>query len=349
MSGLRREGVDGENTLEGELLAGLGTLKARVTTAVLGMAGLAALVLLFREADPQLLADAVSRIGWRPVLLSLLSFHAGFLLYTLGWYVLLGGRLSFRDAYLISWVGTLASLIIPAGPLSADATRTYLAHKRGGLGIGEAASSITAHRITMLMPFVVYVGGGSAYLLLSGMEGSEAGARALMLAGASGVLVIFGLLATTSERVLGGILRLAERLTRRDISAVRAIADDYLEGYARLRENLPLMVKVVAISLGGWLMDMMPILILLHALKPDFPLLAGVLVYSVNIIMLRLPLGIPGGNLGLREWASVGLLEALGLTREMAAAVTLVASDVIALLNQLTFGLLAYLIVLKEG
>ncbi len=346
---MRAQGSGGEVDVREDILAGLGSGKARLTTVLLGALGLAALALLLRGADPRLLADSISRIGWVPVLLSVASFHVGFLLYALGWYVLLEGRMSFREAYLISWVGTLASLIIPAGPLSADATRTYLAHRRGGLGIGEAASSITAHRITMLMPFVVYVGGGSAYLLLSGMEGSEAGARALMLAGASGLLVILGLLATTSERVLGGILRLAERLTRRDISAVRAIADDYLEGYSRLRENVPLMVKVVAISLCGWLMDMTPILILLHALKPDFPLMAGVLVYSVNIIMLRLPLGIPGGNLGLREWASVGLLEALGLTREMAAAVILVAADVVTLMNQLIFGLMAYLIALKGG
>jgi len=346
---LRAQGSGEEVDIREDILAGLESGKARLTTVLLGALGLAALALLLRGADPRLLADSISKIGWFPVLLSVASFHAGFLLYALGWYVLLDGRMSFREAYLISWVGTLASLIIPAGPLSADATRTYLAHRRGGLGIGEAASSITAHRITMLMPFVVYVGGGSAYLLLSGMEGSEAGARALMLAGASGLLVMLGLLATTSERVLGGILRLAERLTRRDISAVRAIADDYLEGYSRLRENVPLMVKVVAISLCGWLMDMTPILILLHALKPDFPLMAGVLVYSVNIIMLRLPLGIPGGNLGLREWASVGLLEALGLTREMAAAVILVAADVITLMNQLIFGLLAYLIALKGG
>jgi len=315
----------------------------------LGLLGVVALGLLFRGTDPHLLLEAIKRIGLWPVVASLACFHIGFLLYSLGWYQLLEGKVSFKDIYLISWVSVLASIVVPAGPLSADATRIYLAHRRTGLNIGEAASSITAHRITMLTPFVVYVGGGSAYLLLSGMEGSEAGARALMLAGVSGVLVVIGLLATTSERVLSSLLRIAERFTRRDISAIREMANDYLEGYRRLRENASLMVRVVAISFGGWLMDMLPMLILLYSLRPDFPLLAGVLVYSVNMIMLRLPLGIPGGNIGLREWASVGLLEALGLTRELAAAVTLVASDVVALLNQTICGLLAYLYLLREG
>lgn len=331
------------------LLRGVTSRRAKLTSLILGLLGLVALALLFGGTDPHLLLEAIKRIGLWPVVASLACFHVGFLLYAFGWYQLLEGKVPFKEIYAISWVSVLASIVIPAGPLSADATRIYLAHRRTGLSIGEAASSITAHRITMLTPFVVYVGGGSAYLLLSGMEGSEAGARALMLAGVSGALVIVGLLATTSERVLSGILRAAGRLTRRDMSTIRELANDYLEGYRRLRENASLMIRVVAISLGGWLMDMLPILMLLHALRSDFPLLAGVLVYSVNIIMLRLPLGIPGGNIGLREWASVGLLEALGLTRELAAAVTLVASDVVALLNQTVCGLIAYLYVLKEG
>ena len=72
----------------------------------------------------------------------------------------------------------------------------------------------------------------------------------------------------------------------------------------------------------------------------------GILIYSVSIIMVLIPIGIPG-NTGVREWVMTGLLSAMGFSKGDALAITLVSSTITVFLNELVFGFIAYLIVLR--
>ncbi|MEM4581732.1 MAG: hypothetical protein QW092_05150, partial [Candidatus Korarchaeum sp.] len=76
--------------------------------------------------------------------------------------------------------------------------------------------------------------------------------------------------------------------------------------------------------------------------------LLGVLIYSVSIILILIPVGIPG-NMGVREWVMTSLLVLVGLSGGEALALTLASSTITVFLNELIFGLAAYLILMGSS
>jgi len=242
---------------------------------------------------------ALIEIGIIPVALSLLLVHIGYVLYSLAWFMFLKGGISFFDVYLSTWAGVFIHYVIPAGLLSMDTFRIYVANKRG-VDVPKAALSVALHRITMLFPFMLSVFLGMIYLFISGLELSSAGIKAVSMTAVTAFLIIFAFYVSTNEKVLISIINFIGKLSKRDLTREKRMTEQYIEGFRLLKRNKKLMATALVLSFGSWFFDILPIFVLFHALGIDIPFMLGALIYSLNIIMLRLSFGIPG-NVGFRE------------------------------------------------
>ncbi len=321
-------------------------IKPKLITAFFALIGVAVFVILASKMDLNQVKSALIEIGVIPVVLSLILVHIGYVLYSLAWFMFLGGGISFLEVYLSTWAGVFIHYIIPAGLLSMDTFRIYIANKRG-IDVPKAALSVALHRIAMLFPFLLSVLLGMLYLFISGLELSSAGIKAVAITTVTAFLIIFAFYVSTNKKVLIGIINFIGKLAKRDTTKERDMAEQYVEGFRILKSDKRLMTIALILSFSSWLLDLTPIFILFRALGLDIPFMLGALIYSLNIIMLRLSFGVPG-NIGFREFVSVEILKAFGIASELAFAITLIMADVVIFANQLVFGFIAYMIVLRR-
>jgi len=321
-------------------------IKPKLITAIFALLGLMVFIVLASKMDLTQVKAALIEIGIPPVALSLLSVHIGYVLYSLSWFMILGGEISFLDVYLSTWAGIFIHYMIPAGLLSMDTYRIYIANKKG-VDVPKAALSVVLHRIAMLFPFILSVFLGMLYLFISGLELSKAGIRIVAITTLTAFLIILAFYVSTNRRILIGIIDFIGRLAKRDVTKEKHMAEQYIKGFELLKNDKSLMLTTLLLSFASWFFDIMPIFILFHALGIDIPFMLGALIYSLNIIMLRLSFGVPG-NVGFREWITVEILEFFGITSELAFAITLIMADIVIFANQIIFGLIAYLIALRR-
>ncbi len=321
-------------------------IRPKLVTAIFVTIGLIVFVILASRMNLTQVKAALIEMGVVPVALSLLLVHAGYVLYSLAWYLFLEGEMGFFDIYLSTWAGIFIHYVIPAGLLSMDTFRIYVANKRG-INVPKAALSVALHRITMLFPFVLGIFLGMLYLFISGLELSSTGIKIVAITIVTAFLILIAFYISTNEKVLIGVINFIGRLAKKDLTKEKRMAEQYIEGFKLLRRDKRLMTTALVISFGSWLFDIMPIFILFHAIGRDIPFMLGTLIYSLNIIMLRLSFGVPG-NVGFREWISVEILRTFGIPSEIAFAITLIMADLVIFANQLVFGFVAYVIALRR-
>ncbi len=308
--------------------------------------GIALMIPLLAAFDLNEALNSLRSIGILPVVLSFVSIHLGVLFYNLGWYTLLEGKSSFKDVFLIGWTSLFINLLIPAGSATGEVARTYFITRKSKVQLGQALSTIVAHRVVMIIPFIVSIVLGMSYLV--GSTGFGHSSIMTVLVAVALLTLAFYLIYRISmdESKLLRLATFLERMFKRDFSKVKEMVREYSEAFRGLMKKK----KVLSISLTcaflNWIFDMLPIFIYFNALGYWIDPLMGILIYSVSIIMVLIPIGIPG-NTGVREWVMTGFLSAMGFSRGDALAITLVSSTITVFLNELVFGFIAYLLVLK--
>ncbi len=313
---------------------------------ILLIVGIALMVLLLATFDLNEAVSSLNSIGIVPVVLSFLSIHVGVLFYNLGWYILLDRKASFKDVFLIGWTSLFINLLIPAGSATGEVARAYLINRKSKVPMGHAVSTIVAHRVVMIIPFIVSIVLGFSYLVGSSGVGHST---------LTTILVAVGLLVATfyliyrvsiDEDKMIGVISFFERKLRRDLGKIKEMVRDYSRAFRELMGNRRALALSLVCAFLNWFFDMLPIFIYFYALGYWIDPLMGILIYSVSIIMVLIPIGIPG-NTGVREWVMTGLLSAMGFSKGDALAITLVSSTITVFLNELVFGFIAYLIVLR--
>ncbi len=313
---------------------------------ILLIVGIALMVPLLATFDLNEAVSSLNSIGIVPVVLSFLSIHVGVLFYNLGWYILLDRKASFKDVFLIGWTSLFINLLIPAGSATGEVARAYLINRKSKVPMGHAVSTIVAHRVVMIIPFIVSIVLGFSYLVGSSGVGHST---------LTTVLVAVGLLVATfyliyrvsiDEGKMIGVISFFERKLRRDLGKIKEMVRDYSHAFRELMGNRRALALSLVCAFLNWFFDMLPIFIYFYALGYWIDPLMGILIYSVSIIMVLIPIGIPG-NTGVREWVMTGLLSAMGFSKGDALAITLVSSTITVFLNELVFGFIAYLIVLR--
>ncbi|MCS7102563.1 MAG: flippase-like domain-containing protein [Candidatus Korarchaeum sp.] len=290
--------------------------------------------------------EKIGSIGVIPVILAFASIHIGVLFYNLGWYFLLRRRVKFRDVFLIGWVSLFVNLLIPAASTTGEVARVYLLTRRSDVSAPEALSSIVAHRIIMIAPFIVSITLGSSYLITLRLQSDSA---VVVLPVALLIAIFYSIYKISMrEDYLEKIIKVFERILKKNFDNFNNLAKEYSKSFRYLISDKPLLLITMLCAFLNWLFDMFPIFIYFWALGHNLNPLLGVLIYSVSIILILIPVGIPG-NIGVREWVMTSLLMLVGLSSGEALALTLTSSTMTVFLNELIFGLAAYLILMGSS
>ncbi len=313
---------------------------------ILLVVGLVLMVPLLATFDIDEAMTSLRSIGLVPVLLSFLSIHIGVLFYNLGWYILLDGRASFRDVFLIGWTSLFINLLIPAGSATGEVARAYLINKKARVPMAHAVSTIVAHRVVMIIPFIVSIVLGFSYLVGSTGVGHSTLFTIILAVVTLVAAFYFIYKISMNESALLRLISFIEHKLGRDLGKVKEMVREYSMAFRELMVKRRALALSLACAFLNWLFDMLPIFIYFYALGYWIDPLMGILIYSVSIIMVLIPIGIPG-NTGIREWVMTGLLSAMGFSRGDALAITLVSSTITVFLNELVFGFIAYLLVLR--
>ncbi len=302
--------------------------------------GIALTIPLLIAFDFRSAIERIASIGVIPVVLAFASIHAGVLFYNLGWYFLLRRKVKFKDVFLIGWVSLFVNLLIPAASTTGEVARVYLVTKRSDVSTPEALSSVVAHRIIMIVPFIVSLTLGFSYLIMFKLEGDSA----VLLLPVVLLAVMFYVMYKVSMRedYMEKIIKIFEGLLKKKFDKINRMVKEYSNSFRYLMSDRDLLSITMLCAFLNWLFDMLPIFIYFKALGHNLNPLLGILIYSVSIIMILIPVGIPG-NIGLREWVMTSLLVLVGLSSGEALALTLTSSTITVFLNELIFGLAAYL------
>ncbi|MEM3371168.1 MAG: lysylphosphatidylglycerol synthase transmembrane domain-containing protein [Candidatus Korarchaeum sp.] len=313
---------------------------------LLMLVGVTLTVPLLITFDFRSAVERMKSMGLIPVIVAFASIHVGVLFYNLGWYFLLRRRVKFKEVFLIGWVSLFMNLLIPAASTTGEIARVYLLTKRSNVSAPEALSSVVAHRIIMVAPFIVSVTLGLSYLMTLRLDGNSA----VVILPVALLTVVFYLIYKLSMRedYLERIIKVLERILRKDFEFLNSLAREYSESFRYLMSNRAMLSITVLCAFLNWLFDMLPIFIYFGALGHTLNPLLGVLIYSVSIILILIPVGIPG-NMGVREWVMTSLLVLVGLSSGEALALTLASSTITVFLNELIFGLAAYLILMGSS
>jgi uncharacterized protein (TIRG00374 family) len=313
-------------------------------TLILTLLGIILFLLLFPALDLSKIPSYVNRIGLLPVVISIVLINIGVFFYSLGWYLISGRKISLIDSFLISYSALFMNLLIPTGSTSGEALRVYLAGKTGKMGNSEALSTVIAHRIVMTIPFLVCIALGVSSLSKLAGNLFLPSLMAITLISIGTLLIVK---ISVTEEYLMRILSLIERVTRRNMEKMRKEIKEYAETFKNLMNEKRRLAESTACSFANWLLDMAPIFIYLRSLGIEIDLFSGAFIYSFSILMVLIPLGIPG-NTGVREWAMASLLMAMGVEKNAAIFVTIISSTITVFLNELLFGFICYIIALKR-
>ena len=317
---------------------------AKKATLILTLLGVILFLLLFPALDLKKIPAYVEKIGLLPVVISFLLINIGVFFYSLGWYIISGRKMSILDSFLISYSALFMNLLIPTGSTSGEALRVYLAGKTGKMGNSEALSTVIAHRIVMTIPFLVCIALGISSLSKLAGNLFIPSLMAITLISIGTLLIVK---ISTTERYLMSILSLIERITKKNMDRMKNEIREYAETFSNLMKDRRRLAESTMCSFANWLLDMAPIFIYLWSLGIQIDLFSGAFIYSFSILMVLIPLGIPG-NTGVREWAMASLLMAMGVEKNAAIFVTIISSTVTVFLNELLFGFICYIIILKK-
>ncbi len=308
--------------------------------------GIILMIPLLAAFDLNNALKSLKAIGFIPVILSFVSIHLGVFFYNMGWYELLERKAPFKDVFLIGWTSLFINLLIPAGSTTGEVARTYFITKKSKISLGQALSTIVAHRVVMIVPFIVSIVLGMSYLV--NLVGLGHNTIITITVAITMLAISFYLIYKLSmeESRLLMLIEFFERKLKRDFTTLKEIVIEYSEAFRNLMRKRKELAISLACAFLNWIFDMLPIFIYFYALGYWIDPLMGILIYSVSIIMVLIPIGIPG-NTGIREWVMTGLLSAMGFNKGDALAITLVSSTITVFLNELVFGFIAYLLVLK--
>jgi uncharacterized protein (TIRG00374 family) len=197
----------------------------------------------------------------------------------------------------------------------------------------------------MIVPFIVSVTLGFSYLMSFVFKGDATVILLPIILLTLTFYIIYEI--SLREDYIERAISIVERVLKRNLENSRKMAKEYVSSFKYLISNKPLLSITMACAFLNWFFDMLPIFIYFHALGHNLNPLLGILIYSVSIILILIPIGIPG-NMGVREWVMTALLTIIGLSSGEALAITLTSSTITVFLNELFFGLLAYVVLLSS-
>ena len=257
--------------------------------------------------------------------------------YAVSWHVLLNFlkiKLSIMKSYLFVWYGIFLDIIIPAESVSGEAARIYLIQREQGIkSCGPTVASLVTHRLlgmTMNVA-ILFVGMGLLFI-----EGEATGlVLNLVLFLAAGItlvlilLIVFSFKEQLSLKVINGLVRAAEFITRGRWKGLTKIKEDACRITRSFHDSMkefgrnprPLIKSLLGLAVT-WVLALSEAYLVFLALRTPVSWSVILITAAIVLAVKSVPLGVPF-EVGLPEITMTTLYVSLGVPAEIAATATI--------------------------
>lgn len=266
--------------------------------------------------------------------LAIIALLLDIFFYALTWHYFLrplSVKTSFKNIFLIVWVGAFVDILVPAESVSGDVSKVYLM-SRGNENTGRVVASVVSHRILSSVVTLgsLIIGSLSFFILRHEIPGYILNLILIVTFGSAIVLVFLFLLCFKqhmTRKITDLLLRLTAFISRGrwKLTSLRSEARRSLKAFHQAIDVLgthPLsLVPPVVFSIISWLLSLFISLLVFVSL--DYPLSLSVIVtvYSISCAISVIPVGIPA-EVGIVESIMISLYALFGVPPDVGAAAT---------------------------
>lgn len=313
------------------------TKKALVITLLLAVLSYVLLfVFIYTNDVDDVLALLMRRESFGYVSLALLTRIASVTLHALTFFALLRAleRVKLFDVVKITYVSVFTELLVPLGGVT-EVVKFALLTRNSSLSASKALLSITSHRLVTTLTM-------SALLLLSiiGLHIPISQTLILLLPAIALVVINFSLFVVPRSKALESLINKFYRKVGRNPSV--RIQEEYTSSFSSLAKHYNFVLIATVLSILERIANVAHgyALALLVGLKPNFwQLVIG--FDSIYMIIWLLPIVTPG-NIGIYELTQTGVLSLVGISKGIAALLS-VLTRVFILLGEYPLFLVAAL------
>ena len=272
--------------------------------------------------------------------LAFIMFLLSATFYPLTWWRLLDSlsvKTNFRKPFLFTWVGTFVDLLIPAESISGEVSRAYLMYRDSNGDAGKIVASVVSHRILSTGTTLVGMIGASTFFILryepSGLVIGFLLVVAVFTAVSLFLLIYLSLKEKATTRLADWLIKLLKRIFKTRLkcmsldSTAKRVLKEFHRGIDVLRERPRKLALPIALSILGWLFEILVAFFVFSSLHVSVPFSAIIIVYSISVVVQTIPIGIPG-DMGLVEIVMTSLYTLLlpgvpGVTPTLVAVATI--------------------------
>lgn len=303
---------------------------------LIGLAAFFLYIYLFNVDIPTIIATAQTADPLPYTLAAILSFVEIFF-YSESWRILINFlqiKLSIVRSYLFVWYGIFLDIIIPAESVSGEAARIYLIQRDLGVtSCGPAAASLVTHRLLGMAMNVVILIAGTSLMFLEGLPTGIILNLILFLTAAIAiillVLIVFSFKEQWSLRVINGLVKAAEYITRGKWKGLAKIREDACRIVGSFHESMkkfwrnpkPLALSLLGLSVT-WVLSLSVSFLVFVSLRTQIAW-SAILITSATVLAVKsIPLGIPF-EVGLPEITMATLYTSFGIPADISATATI--------------------------
>ncbi|HMK93836.1 MAG TPA: lysylphosphatidylglycerol synthase transmembrane domain-containing protein [Candidatus Limnocylindrales bacterium] len=271
--------------------ASLSSRKWITLTALLGYLALALFLLYIVNVNQ--LISVIKRISPELFTLAVASNLIAFTFDALVWYQLLKNlsiKISFRRAYILSWVGVFVDNLIPSG-WSGDFFKAYLLNKDPNVKSGQAVASVVAKNV---YEAIFVLGGMAASLFLLFEYYNTVGSVLSALAGVIilltlplAILLVASFKPTAAKKFVSACFKFVSAISKKrwNLSNLEAKVEkavgDYHEGMKLVLQDRKMVILPLLFSFFTWVFEVFTVLFTFAALGQPIPVDKVIIVRSV--------------------------------------------------------------------
>jgi uncharacterized protein (TIRG00374 family) len=305
---------------------------------IFGLAAFFAYIYLFHVDIPSIIATAQAADPF-PYALAIGFSIAEVFFYAVSWRVLanfLKLNLSVIRSFLFVWYGIFLDIIIPAESVSGEAVRIYLIQREQGISsCGPSAASLVTHRLLGMAMNVAVLFVGMGLLFTEGQTSSPYLNLILFLAAAITaillLLIVFSFKENWSLKVVNGLVRLAQFITRGKWKGLTKIKEDvcritksFHDSMKKFRQNpKPLVLSLLGLS-ATWVFSLSVSYLVFLSLRTPVSWSIILITSAIVLAVKSIPVGIPF-EVGLPEITMATLYTGFGILPEVAATATILS------------------------
>jgi putative membrane protein len=306
--------------------------KLQIGVCVLGLIGLAVLIILLRRAGEEAVAHSIRAAGWGVA--AVIAYHLIPLAFdALAWGSLFpkANRPTWFQLIWMRWMGESVSALLPAAQVGGDTVRARLAAVKGTPVPVAAASVLIDITLSIFTQAAFTIGGLSLFAYATG----KVSAVPIVGGAAVAMAAVAGFYAVQRSGIFRLIGVLISHLAGSDAWKGLAVSGETLDQTVRALYHRKAGIAVSAsATMSSWILGAGEVYVALSALGLHASITTALILESVSQ-GIRAALFLVPGALGFQEGGYVGVGAALGIPHEAAMALALIRRA-----RELAFGVL---------